>query len=105
MLVYILLELLLYVQISRILGQEVSLPDTPEVFLKQGSIKGELKYVAGKPVYQFLGIPYAQAPVGELRFKPPKAHPGWQVSHFVDICKIFHISIVEIPLHKGQITL
>ena len=43
-------------------------------------VKGELKYVAGKAVYYFLGIPYAQAPMGDLRFEPPQTHPGWQVS-------------------------
>ena len=45
-------------------------------------IKGELKYVAGKAVYYFLGIPYAQAPMADLRFEPPQKHPGWQVRNF-----------------------
>ena len=45
-----------------------------------GIVRGELKYVAGRPLFSFLGIPYAEAPVGDLRFQPPKKHPGWQVS-------------------------
>ena len=48
----------------------------------QHFIKGELKYVAGKAVYYFLGIPYAQAPMTDLRFEPPQKHPGWQVRSF-----------------------
>ncbi|TMW46000.1 hypothetical protein DOY81_008917, partial [Sarcophaga bullata] len=28
-------------------------------------------------VYAFLGVPYAQPPVDELRFAPPKYHMGW----------------------------
>ena len=51
-----------------------------EIFLK-----GELKYVAGKAVYYFLGIPYAQAPMADLRFEPPQKHPGWQVRNFRNI--------------------
>ncbi|XP_065332754.1 neuroligin-like protein glit-1 isoform X2 [Cloeon dipterum] len=32
----------------------------------------------------FLGIPYAQPPVREGRFKPPRAHKGWQLLQAVD---------------------
>ena len=71
MLVYLLIALLLYPKFS--LGQE-------EVVLNQGTLRGEFKYVAGKAIKYFLGVPYAQAPVGKLRFRPPQIHPGWQVS-------------------------
>ncbi|WP_084525552.1 carboxylesterase family protein [Nocardia vaccinii] len=27
--------------------------------------------------YAFRGIPYADSPIGELRFAPPRPHPGW----------------------------
>ena len=77
MLVYILIELLLYTLNSKCFGQTL---DSDEVVINQGIIKGELKYVAGKAIYYFLGIPFAKAPMGDLRFKPPTTHPGWQVS-------------------------
>ncbi|KAF7273692.1 hypothetical protein GWI33_013605 [Rhynchophorus ferrugineus] len=32
----------------------------------------------------FLGIPYAQPPVNEGRFKPPRLHRGWQIVQAVD---------------------
>ncbi|KAF0313426.1 Neuroligin-3 [Amphibalanus amphitrite] len=35
-------------------------------------------------VTTFLGIPYAQPPVDEGRFKPPRAHPGWQTLPALD---------------------
>ena len=54
--------------------------DSDELIINQGIIKGELKYVAGKAIYYFLGIPFAKAPMGDQRFKPPTEHPGWQVS-------------------------
>lgn len=35
-------------------------------------------------VHTFLGIPYAQPPVNEGRFRPPRAHRGWQLIQAVD---------------------
>lgn len=38
---------------------------------------GRLEGVEEGGVARFLGVPYAAAPVGELRFRAPVAHPGW----------------------------
>ena len=39
-----------------------------------GPIQGKVK----NDVVLFSGVPYAAAPVGDLRFKAPQAHAGWQ---------------------------
>lgn len=57
------------------LQQQQQLVQTREVTVKQGRIKGLVRLMhpqSGiKNVDQFLGIPYAEAPVGRLRFMPP----------------------------------
>ena len=68
MLAYIILVLLLHHNVSSI-----------EIKLNQGIVQGEFQYVAGKAVNFFLGIPYAQAPIGNLRFRPPNPHPGMKL--------------------------
>ena len=54
--------------------------------------------MAGRPLFSFLGIPYAEAPVGDLRFQPPKKHPGWQVS-LVNLSNYFHVFICKMYVH------
>ena len=39
---------------------------------------GELRGSIENGMAVFRGVPYAAAPTGELRFKPPQAVPGWQ---------------------------
>ncbi|XP_050307750.1 esterase B1-like [Anthonomus grandis grandis] len=50
----------------------------PVVEIEQGKLKGSLgaDYHGGK-FYKFLGIPYAKAPIGELRFKAPQPPDSW----------------------------
>ncbi|KAF0750324.1 Uncharacterized protein FWK35_00017165 [Aphis craccivora] len=50
-----------------------------EVVIEQGVLKGfqNKTLLSNKPYVSFLGIPYAKAPVNDLRFKAPVKHPGW----------------------------
>mgnify|MGYP003340987736 CR=1 FL=1 len=42
--------------------------------------KGTIHGIVNGSVVQFLGVPYAAAPVGSLRFRPPQAHASWNGS-------------------------
>lgn len=46
---------------------------SPTVQTNEGPVKGFLK----NGVAEFLGIPYAAPPVGNLRWQPPQAHQSW----------------------------
>ncbi|KAI5711203.1 hypothetical protein M8J75_015025 [Diaphorina citri] len=49
------------------------------VTIKQGKVRGtQFESRGGRKFHAFLGIPYAKAPEGELRFKNPEPHPGWE---------------------------
>jgi para-nitrobenzyl esterase len=48
--------------------------DHVTVQLAQGALRGRRTGDGGV----FLGVPYAAAPVGELRWRPPQAAPGWR---------------------------
>ncbi|KDR12774.1 Esterase FE4 [Zootermopsis nevadensis] len=48
------------------------------IVLNQGSVKGHrLTTRKGGEIFAFQGIPYANPPVGELRFQPPQAKEPW----------------------------
>lgn len=52
--------------------------------------QGQLRPLEAKGVLAFKGIPYAAAPVGDLRWKPPQAPASWQgvrdATQYGDIC-------------------
>ncbi|SEN11405.1 para-nitrobenzyl esterase [Pseudomonas sp. ok272] len=45
------------------------------VHTEQGSLRGAFDATCG--LHGFFGIPYAEPPLGALRFRPPQAHRGW----------------------------
>lgn len=48
----------------------------PTISLPKGRIQGE--WISKGKLASFKGIPYAQAPVGELRWKSPQPFPKWE---------------------------
>src|SRR5206468_604950 len=48
-------------------------PPSPVVVTDKGPVRG----VATGVMHQFLGIPYAAAPIGDLRWRPPQEHARW----------------------------
>jgi para-nitrobenzyl esterase len=45
------------------------------ILTKSGALRG---YAPNATTWQFLGIPYAKPPLGELRWKPPQAPESWE---------------------------
>ncbi|TSH90671.1 carboxylesterase family protein [Verticiella sediminum] len=68
----------------------------PVVTIAQGRLAGS----AENGLHVFKGVPYAQAPVGELRWKPPVPDAGWQG---VRDATAFGPSCVQPPLAADNI--
>ncbi|CAG5877747.1 unnamed protein product [Menidia menidia] len=65
----------------------------PVVSTGYGKVRGIRKELNNEilgPVEQYLGVPYATAPIGERRFQPPEAPGSWQeirnATHFAPVC-------------------
>ncbi|KAK5647705.1 hypothetical protein RI129_002597 [Pyrocoelia pectoralis] len=53
--------------------------DKPCVTVKEGVVRGKINSdYQGNPYYSFQGIPYADVPIGDLRFKAPKPPKLWE---------------------------
>ena len=53
-------------------GAPIAVAD-PVVITQQGGVRG----VERSDIREFLGIPYAAPPIGDLRWKPPQVHAPW----------------------------
>ena len=61
-------------------GPSDSAPDSPDATLPNPQIDtsdGPVLGERGDGYLEFLGIPYAAPPVGDLRWRSPAPHPGW----------------------------
>ncbi|XP_065285420.1 acetylcholinesterase-1-like [Dermacentor albipictus] len=52
--------------------------NSPVVRISDGLVAGRREIVSDATVHTFLGIPYAQPPVGDLRFEKPRPPNPWQ---------------------------
>merc|ERR1719384_442915 len=69
---------LLLLSLSSLICQETdgSTP-TEIVYTGSGPVRGREVIKDGKTQYEFLGVPFAQPPVGPLRFMPPQPVKPW----------------------------
>lgn len=58
-------------------GSTIAQEGAPHVAVSGGPLVGKTATVGGVALQEFLGIPYAAAPVGPLRWKPPQPVAGW----------------------------
>ena len=56
-----------------------ALSESVETRINDGLIIGNRHYYQGKQVDEYLGIPFAQPPVENLRFKSPQKPSPWTV--------------------------
>lgn len=90
---------------------------TRQIFTKRGILCGRVKdlvvkqrgttnYQFLRPVEQYLGIPYASPPVGELRFMPPGSAPKWSgtkmAMNFGPVCPQKFPSTMEMRPERKQ---
>ncbi|XP_037574794.2 acetylcholinesterase-1-like isoform X1 [Dermacentor silvarum] len=52
--------------------------DAPVIRIDSGLVTGQRIEVGGKQLYAYLGIPYAQPPIGDYRFRKPERIAHWE---------------------------
>ncbi|XP_004927161.1 carboxylic ester hydrolase [Bombyx mori] len=73
----------------------------PIITVSQGQLKGTIKNLPdGTPYYSFKGIPYAQPPIGKLRFKAPLPPLPWDgirdASEHGPVCPQYDLSVSKL---------
>ncbi|CAG2107039.1 unnamed protein product, partial [Medioppia subpectinata] len=82
----------------------------PIVKTTSGAVEGKNLTVFGSTIYAFLGIPYAEPPVGDLRFARPEPIKQWsgvlRTMNFSDMCphKVFPRSLVPMRYMSDKIS-
>ncbi|XP_066142507.1 venom carboxylesterase-6-like isoform X2 [Euwallacea fornicatus] len=67
----------LFVGVMENLGQNTM--SYIQIKVKNGPLRGTINHLKdGQSYYSFLGIPYAQPPIGKLRFKDPLPYQKWK---------------------------
>ncbi|XP_022079673.1 uncharacterized protein LOC110973290 [Acanthaster planci] len=64
--------------VSLLIYGVVGVPDQAEVWTFSGKLRGETRVLDGRPYRVFRGIPYAEPPVGDLRFSAPVRKVPWE---------------------------
>lgn len=74
-------------------SQKIDPSKHPIVTTNYGKLRGIKKDLNNEilgPVEQYLGVPYATAPIGDRRFQPPEAPGSWQeirnATQFAPVC-------------------
>ena len=80
---------------------------SPVVQTESGAVVGKIETLPqGKSVHEYLGIPYAEPPVGELRFAAPKPAKPWsgteEATEFGATCPQPLIRLVENVTKSGM---
>ena len=59
-------------------GDQEDTTGPPTVETEAGAVMGKMESLPlGKSAFEYLGIPYAESPVGDLRFADPKPAKTW----------------------------
>ena len=54
--------------------------DDDTVDLVQGTLRGSSRFIDNRRIHYFLGVPYAEPPLNNRRFRPSSPHNGWTVN-------------------------
>ncbi|XP_077484532.1 uncharacterized protein LOC144094479 [Amblyomma americanum] len=70
--------LLVKLSLWGLLATGATTSNAPVVRIDSGLLTGQRIQVGGKELYAYLGIPYAQPPIGDLRFRKPLPVSPWE---------------------------